>query len=79
MPTHSVLMIGDVPVLAQMVQQFEKWQTSILAVREVPQDQTRRSLDPLRQSRPRHPRRAGKRCDSTAMTATGTNSSRGSK
>ncbi|MBL8287773.1 MAG: UTP--glucose-1-phosphate uridylyltransferase GalU [Rubrivivax sp.] len=36
------LMIGEVPVLAQMVQQYEKWGTSILAVREVPKDQTRR-------------------------------------
>jgi UTP--glucose-1-phosphate uridylyltransferase len=36
------LMIGEVPVLAQMVRQFEKWHTSILAVREVPLDQTRR-------------------------------------
>ena len=36
------LMIGDTPVLAQMTQQFAKWRTSILAVREVPQDQTRR-------------------------------------
>ena len=36
------LMIGQVPVLAQMVQQFERLRTSILAVREVPQDQTRR-------------------------------------
>ena len=36
------LMIGQVPVLAQIVQQYEKWHTSILAVREVPKDQTRR-------------------------------------
>jgi UTP--glucose-1-phosphate uridylyltransferase len=36
------LMIGDEPVLAQMVRQFEKWGRSILAVREVPADQTRR-------------------------------------
>ena len=36
------LMIGETPVLAQMVQQYEKWGTSILAVREVPKDQTRR-------------------------------------
>jgi len=36
------LMIGDTPVLAQMVKQYERWRTSILAVREVPKDQTRR-------------------------------------
>jgi UTP--glucose-1-phosphate uridylyltransferase len=36
------LMIGEVPVLAQMVQQYEKRGSSILAVREVPADQTRR-------------------------------------
>jgi UTP--glucose-1-phosphate uridylyltransferase len=36
------LMIGEVPVLAQMVEQFAKWRTTILAVREVPPDHTRR-------------------------------------
>ncbi len=36
------LMIGEVPVLAQMVEQFDQWRASILAVREVPDDQTRR-------------------------------------
>ena len=36
------LMIGEVPVLAQMVEQFSHWRASILAVREVPDDQTRR-------------------------------------
>jgi UTP--glucose-1-phosphate uridylyltransferase len=36
------LMVGEVPVLAQMVQQFQRWGTSILAVREVPADHTRR-------------------------------------
>ncbi|MCW5636164.1 MAG: UTP--glucose-1-phosphate uridylyltransferase GalU [Rubrivivax sp.] len=36
------LMIGEVPVLAQMVRQYEKRASSILAVREVPADQTRR-------------------------------------
>jgi UTP--glucose-1-phosphate uridylyltransferase len=36
------LMVGDTPVLAQMVQQFEEWRASIIAVQEVPADQTRR-------------------------------------
>ncbi len=36
------LMVGEVPVLAQMVEQFNDWRTSILAVQEVPADQTRR-------------------------------------
>ena len=36
------LMIGEVPVMRQMVEQFAQWRTSILAVREVPADQTRR-------------------------------------
>ena len=36
------LMVGEVPVLAQMVEQFNDWRTSILAVQEVPADQTQR-------------------------------------
>ena len=33
---------GGAPVLKQMVEQFEEWQASILAVQEVPAEQTRR-------------------------------------
>jgi UTP--glucose-1-phosphate uridylyltransferase len=36
------LMVADPPVLKQMVDQFEHWQASILAVQEVPAEQTRR-------------------------------------
>jgi UTP--glucose-1-phosphate uridylyltransferase len=36
------LMVGEPPVLAQMVQQFEQLQQSILAVQEVPREHTRR-------------------------------------
>jgi len=36
------LMVGEPPVLAQMVEQFAEWQASILAVQEVPAEQTRR-------------------------------------
>ena len=36
------LMVGSPPVLKQMVDQFEEWQASILAVQEVPAEQTRR-------------------------------------
>jgi UTP--glucose-1-phosphate uridylyltransferase len=36
------LMVGKPPVLQQMVEQFEEWQASILAVQEVPEEQTRR-------------------------------------
>ena len=36
------LMVGKPPVLAQMVAQFAEWQASILAVQEVPPEQTRR-------------------------------------
>jgi UTP--glucose-1-phosphate uridylyltransferase len=36
------LMVGQPPVLAQMVEQFEEWRASILAVQEVPPEQTRR-------------------------------------
>ena len=36
------LMVGDTPILKQMVQQYEEWRVSILAVQEVPAEQTRR-------------------------------------
>ena len=36
------LMVGTPPVLKQMVEQFEEWRVSILAVQEVPPEQTRR-------------------------------------
>lgn len=36
------LMIGSPPVLKQMVDQYGEWRASILAVQEVPADQTRR-------------------------------------
>jgi UTP--glucose-1-phosphate uridylyltransferase len=36
------LMIGEQPVLAQMVEQFNEWRASILAVQEVPPEHTRR-------------------------------------
>ena len=36
------LMVGKPPVLKQMVERFEEWQASIIAVQEVPEDQTRR-------------------------------------
>ena len=36
------LMVGDTPVLKQMVQQYEEWRVSILAVQEVPAEHTRR-------------------------------------
>jgi UTP--glucose-1-phosphate uridylyltransferase len=36
------LMIGTPPVLAQMVEQFNEWRASILAVQEVPVEHTRR-------------------------------------
>lgn len=36
------LMVADPPVLKQMVQQFAHWRASILAVQDVPPDQTRR-------------------------------------
>ena len=36
------LMVGETPVLKQMVEQFAEWRTSIIAVQEVPADQTRR-------------------------------------
>src|SRR5512142_772484 len=36
------LMVGTKPILAQMVEQFEEWRASIIAVQEVPPDQTKR-------------------------------------
>ncbi len=36
------LMVGNPPVLAQMVEQFAEWQSSIIAVQEVPPEHTRR-------------------------------------
>ena len=36
------LMVGDTPILRQMVEQFNEWRVSILAVQEVPAEQTRR-------------------------------------
>jgi UTP--glucose-1-phosphate uridylyltransferase len=36
------LMVGEKPILAQMVEQFEEWRASILAVQEVPAEHTRR-------------------------------------
>jgi len=36
------LMVGTPPVLAQMVEQYAEWRASILAVQEVPLEQTRR-------------------------------------
>jgi len=36
------LMVGEPPVLAQMVEQFAEWRASIIAVQEVPADHTRR-------------------------------------
>ena len=36
------LMVGTPPILKQMVEQFQEWRASILAVQEVPAEQTRR-------------------------------------
>ncbi|KQU71421.1 MULTISPECIES: UTP--glucose-1-phosphate uridylyltransferase GalU [unclassified Rhizobacter] len=36
------LMVGQTPVLQQMVEQFAEWRVSMLAVQEVPPEQTRR-------------------------------------
>ena len=36
------LMVGETPILKQMVEQFNEWRVSILAVQEVPAEQTRR-------------------------------------
>ena len=36
------LMVGETPILKQMVEQFADWRASILAVQEVPAEHTRR-------------------------------------
>ncbi len=36
------LMVGDTPILKQMVEQFNEWHASILAVQEVPEEHTKR-------------------------------------
>jgi UTP--glucose-1-phosphate uridylyltransferase len=36
------LMLGKPPIMAQMVEQFAEWQTSILAVQDVPREHTKR-------------------------------------
>lgn len=36
------LMVGDRPIMAQMVDQFAHWQASLLAVQDVPREHTRR-------------------------------------
>lgn len=36
------LMVGEKPILSQMVEQFAEWQASIIAVQEVPAEHTRR-------------------------------------
>ncbi|RJG02030.1 UTP--glucose-1-phosphate uridylyltransferase GalU [Noviherbaspirillum sedimenti] len=36
------LMVGEPPVMAQMVQQFSEWRASVLAVQDVPREHTRR-------------------------------------
>ena len=36
------LMVGEPPIMKQMVDQFEEWRASILAVQEVPEEQTQR-------------------------------------
>jgi len=36
------LMVGEEPIMAQMVAQFAHWRSSILAVQDVPRDQTKR-------------------------------------
>lgn len=36
------LMVGQPPVMAQMVEQFEEWRASILAVQDVPREDTRK-------------------------------------
>ena len=36
------LMVGETPILKQMVEQYEEWRVSILAVQEVPTEHTRR-------------------------------------
>ncbi len=36
------LMVGDTPIMQQMVQQFARWRSSILAVQDVPREHTQR-------------------------------------
>ena len=36
------LMVGEPPIMSQMVEQFEEWRASILAVQDVPSEQTQR-------------------------------------
>ena len=36
------LMVGETPIMAQMVQQFAHWRSSILAVQDVPREHTKR-------------------------------------
>lgn len=36
------LMVGEPPVMAQMIQQFEEWRASIVAVQDVPREDTRK-------------------------------------
>lgn len=36
------LMVGQPPVMAQMVQQYQEWRASILAVQDVPREETRK-------------------------------------
>lgn len=36
------LMVGQPPVMAQMVEQYQEWRASILAVQDVPREETRR-------------------------------------
>jgi UTP--glucose-1-phosphate uridylyltransferase len=36
------LMVGQPPVMAQMVKQYEQWRASLLAVQDVPREQTKR-------------------------------------
>lgn len=36
------LMVGKPPIMAQMVEQFTEWQASLLAVQDVPREQTKR-------------------------------------
>ena len=36
------LMVGEPPIMAQMVQQFAEWRTSLLAVQDVPREHTKR-------------------------------------
>ena len=62
------LMVGEPPVLAQMVEQYAEWRASILAVQEVPAEHTRRygivagtPVNDARDRRDPHRREAGAR------------------